>query len=92
MNKLSAVRFGLAVAVASALAYVACAVTLAVMPKDTAVRIFNALMHGMDIEPLMRTDVPLPETLLGAASTFVLAWIFGAVIGTTYNIAAPRNR
>jgi hypothetical protein len=92
MNTLSIKRFGFALGAASTLAYIGCVVVVATVSKETAVRFFNTLMHGIDVEPIMRWDMPMGEMLLGVVETFILAWLFGAVIAAIYNLAALREK
>lgn len=87
-SKLSIKRFGLAIATTSALAYAGCVFVMFAVPREGSIRFFNSLMHGIDVEPIMRTDVSLLETTLGIAQTFILGWFFGALIAAIYNIGS----
>lgn len=91
MNTLDIGRFGLAFGVACAVAYVLCVATVEVVPEDTVIRISNTLMHGVDVESIMRSDVPLWEAFVGAIGTFVLASLFGMVVAATYNFLSFRK-
>ena len=85
MNQLSIRRFGFAVGVACAIAYVGCVFVMMTVSQETAIRIFNSLMHGVDVTTIMRWDMPLWETILGVVEIFVLGWLFGALIAGCYN-------
>ena len=65
--------------------YIGCVVTVITVPRDKAVTFFNSLIHGLDVEPVLREHVPLAEVLLGVISTFVLGWIAGVIIAGIYN-------
>lgn len=85
MNKLSIPRFGFAVAVACTISYVGCVFVMMTVSQKVAIRFFNSLMHGVDVSPIMRWDMPVWETGLGIVEIFVLGWLFGAVIAGCYN-------
>lgn len=91
MNTLSTRRFGQALGGAFALSYLGCALVMAVVPRDAAIRFFNSLMHGLDVTPIVRWDIPLWETALGLVEIFILGWLFGAVIAALYNLGANRS-
>ena len=60
-------------------------VTMATVPHDMTVSFFNSLLHGLDVEPVLRQHVPLMEAFLGAVSIFILGWLAGAIIAAVYN-------
>jgi hypothetical protein len=91
MNTLSPTRFGFALAVASALAYLGCVMVMATVPQDVAVRFFNSIMHGVNVEPIMRWDMPWWEMVIGVLEIFILGWLFGAVMAVFYNLRFPRK-
>ena len=92
MNTLSPTRFGFGLAVASSLAYLGCAFVMSVVPQETAVRFFNSMMHGVNVEPIMRWDMPLWETIVGVVEIFILGWLFGAIIAVFYNFGLARRK
>lgn len=91
MNTLSPTRFGFALAVASALAYLGCVIVMATVPQDVAVRFFNSIMHGVNVEPIMRWEMPWWEMVIGVLEIFILGWLFGAVVAVFYNLGFPRK-
>lgn len=91
MNTLSTRRLGQAMGGAFALAYFGCVLVMTVVPKDAAVRFFNSIMHGVNVEPIMRWDMPLWEAGLGLVEVFVLGWLFGAAVAALYNLGASRK-
>ena len=91
MRTLSVTRFGLAIAMASALSYIGCVVVMSTVPQDAAIRFFNSIMHGVDVTPIMRWDMPLWEMVVGVLEIFILGWLFGALIAVFYNIGARRE-
>ena len=85
IDKLDIKRFGLATGSTFALAYAGCVLVMFTVPHETTIRFFNSLMHGIDVEPVIRWDIPFVETLLGFAQTFILGWLFGALLAAVYN-------
>lgn len=92
MNRLSIGRFGLALGTASAFIYLGCVIVMLILPRGTVVAFFNTLMHGIDVEPLMRWDMPWWEACLGVLQTFILAWFFGTFVASIYNVAGTQER
>lgn len=86
MYTLSVFRFGFALAVASAVTYLGCVFVMATVPQDVAVRFFNSILHGVDVEPIMRWDMPWWEMVIGVLEIFILGWLFGAVVAVFYNL------
>ncbi len=95
MNNIKSVinarRLGVAVGSTGVLFYLACILTMSTAPRDKAILFFNSLLHGIDVTPILRAHVPLPEVLLGIVSTFVLGWFAGALIAGFYNLSAGRK-
>ena len=85
-NALNPLRLGFAVGCVVVLFYLGCMLTMATVPHDQAVIFFNSLLHGLDVEPILRGAVPANEVCLGLISTFVLGWLAGAAIAGFYNL------
>ena len=92
MQTLSIKRFGFAIASASIVSYLGCVFVMMTVPKDVAIRFFNSLMHGVDVTTIMRWDMPIGETVLGAVGVFVLGWLFGAMIACCYNCCGSEKK
>jgi hypothetical protein len=45
-------------------------------------------MHGVDVTPIVRTEMPVSEMVIGVIEVFVLGWLFGAVMACFYNISS----
>ena len=58
---------------------------MATVPREQAVSFFNSLLHGVTIEPILRSNVPASEAFLGLITTFILGWFAGALIAGFYN-------
>lgn len=92
MNSLSPKRVGFAFGGALALFYLGCVFVMLTVPRDAAVRFFNSIMHGWNVEPIMRWDIPWWEAAIGILELFILGWMFGALIAVLYNMAAILDR
>lgn len=58
---------------------------MATAGEAATIAFFNSLLHGIDVTAIIRTDMPLWESLVGFAETFVLGWLMGASVATIYN-------
>ena len=92
MHTLSVTRFGFALAMGSALSYVGCVFVMMTVPQDVAVRFFNSIMHGVDVTPIMRWDMPWWEMIVGLLEIFILGWLFGAIIAVFYNLGSKGTK
>lgn len=91
MQRLNIRRMGLALGSAFALTYLGCAFVMLTVPKDAAIRFFNSIMHGINVEPIMRWDMPWWEMIIGVLEVFILGWLFGGVVGYFYNLGGSRS-
>lgn len=48
-------------------------------------------MHGVDVTPIMRWDMPSGEVFLGVIEIFILGWLFGAMIAAFYNLGFKES-
>ena len=58
---------------------------MTVLGKDSLVKLSNLLFHGMDFSNIIRMNIPIGETLLGAVASFVFWGIVGYVLAFIYN-------
>ncbi len=92
MNTLSVRRAGFALGGACGLLYFGCVFVMLTVPKEAVVRFFNSIMHGWDVEPIMRWDMPWWEAAIGVLEFSILGWLFGSLVAVLYNIGArPRG-
>ncbi len=91
MSIISPRRLGLAFGFTGVLFYLGCILTMMTAPREQQVLFFNSLLHGLDVEPILRSGVTAGEVLLGIISTFVLGWFSGAMIAGFYNLASTRK-
>ena len=91
INTISIKRMGFAIGATAALLYVGCVFVMLTVPQDAVVAFFNSIMHGWDVEPIMRWDMPWWEALIGVLEIFILGWLVGALVAVLYNMTADRN-
>lgn len=72
--------------------YLGCMLTMATVPQESAVTFFNSLLHGLDVGPVLKTSVPLPQVALGLISTFILGWFAGVLIAGIYNLSLRMGK
>ncbi len=91
MNTISVRAAGFAFGAACGLLYIACATLMLIAPKELVIRFFNSIMHGLDVEPIVRWDMPWWEAIIGVVEISILGWLFGALVASLYNLAAGRS-
>ncbi len=85
MNLINIKKFGLAYGLTGVLLYIGCILVMITVGHDGTVKFFNSLLHGLDVSPVIRMDVPLWEAGIGIIETFILSWLVGACIAGFYN-------
>ena len=91
MAYIDAKRFGLACGVTSALLYLGSVILMLMVGKQGSILFFNALMHGIDVTTIIRTEMPFREMVLGIIEIFILGWLIGATIASIYNFGTARR-
>ena len=91
MKTLSIKKLGLAVGATAAIFYLGCIILMITVGKDGTVFFFNSLLHGLDVEPIIRMSVPPLQAFFGLVQTFILGWLLGALIAAIYNISFSKN-
>lgn len=79
-------HLGLAFGGTGVLFYLGCMLTMATVPHDAAVVFFNSLLHGLNVEPVLKPSVPPSQVALGLVTTFILGWFAGVLIAGIYNL------
>ena len=85
MEKLNQKKFGIAAGLTSVAVYLGCFLIMMTLGKDKLVKLSNLLFHGIDFTHIIRMDIPIVETLLGAIVSFIFWGITGYLIALTYN-------
>lgn len=91
INTLSIKRLGFALGTTCALFYLGCVFVMLTVPQPAVVAFFNSILHGWDVQPIMRWDMPWWEAVVGVVEIFILGWLIGAVIAVLYNVTADRK-
>ena len=86
LARLNPKRLGLGFGATGVVFYVGCMLTMATVPREKAVVFFNSLLHGLNVEPILRISVPPGEVVLGLISTFILGWFAGVLVAGFYNL------
>ena len=92
LHALGVKRLGFAFGATATLLYLGCVFVMLTVPRPAVVAFFNSLLHGWDVEPLMRWDLPWWEAAMGLVEVFLLGWLVGAVFAAFYNLAGRAAR
>ena len=84
--RLNPKRLGLGFGATGVVFYLGCMLTMATVPREKAVVFFNSLLHGLNVESILKTSVPAGEVVLGLITTFILGWFAGVLIAGFYNL------
>ena len=85
MEKLNQKKFAIAAGLTSVVIYLGCFLTMAVLGKEGIVKLSNLLFHGMDFSQIIRMNIPIEETALGAVLSFAFWGIIGYLLALIYN-------
>jgi len=90
--RLNPIRLGWGFGATGVVFYLGCMLTMATVPREKAVVFFNSLLHGLNVEPMLKTSVPAGEVVLGLITTFILGWFAGVLIAGFYNLGLRTPR
>ncbi len=91
MYHISIRKFGLAFGVTGGLLYFGCALVMLLSGRESSVKFFNNLLHGMDVSSIIRMDMPPIEMLIGGIEAFIISWLIGACIAGVYNVSLYKK-
>ena len=91
MNSINYKKLGIASGLTGALLYIACILVMLILGQNGIVKLFNSLLHGLDVSSVARMNVPVLEAGIGVVLTFILGWLIGACIGALYNWQIKRE-
>ena len=92
MNYIDVRKFGLATGLTGFLLYIPCTLIMLIVGHDGSVKLFNIMLHGLDVSTIMSTDLSPKKELLGMVATFILAGLIGLSIGTIYNYTLKQKK
>jgi protein-S-isoprenylcysteine O-methyltransferase Ste14 len=95
MQRLNTKASGFAVGGGLALLYLASVFVIHTLPRHVAIYFLNSIVHGIDVTPILRWEMPWWEMVVGVLHVFILGWLFGSalailwpfVIGMHYRLA-----
>jgi len=90
--RLSPRRLGWAFGATGVVFYFGCMLTMAIVPREKAVVLFNGLLHGFNVDPILKTSVPISQVALGLVTTFILGWFAGVLIAGLYNLSLGMRK
>jgi hypothetical protein len=85
MEKLNQKKFAIASGLTSVLVYLVCFSIMTVLGKDSLIKLSNLLFHGIDFNNIIRMNIPIGETLLGATISFVFWGVVGYILAFIFN-------
>lgn len=85
-NTISVPRAGFALGGSLAVLYVGCVILMFTVSREVTVQFANSVLHGLDVDPIMRLDMPFWEACIGVVLIFILGWFFGALVASLYNL------
>lgn len=81
-------RLGLAFAMSASVFYLGCTLLMGMIGASALTAFFNGILHGLDVAPIIVDSVSPLITITGFVNTFILSWLFGALIAVVYNLPA----
>ncbi len=85
MEKLNERKYAIASGVTSVVIYLGCYLVMLLLGENGIVKLSNYLFHGVDFSKIIRMDIPMGETLLGAFISFLFWGLIGYLIAVIYN-------
>lgn len=85
MDAINVKRFGLAVGLTLAVLRLGCIIVFALLSREQAIAYFNILVHGIDVGPILKTEMSVQLMIYGIIQVFILGWLIGASIASIYN-------
>ena len=92
MRTLNIKKMGLAVGATGTVLYIGCIILMISVGREGTIFFFNNLLHGLDVEPIIRMSVPPLDAFFGVIQTFILSWLIGALIAAIYNIGTGEQQ
>jgi len=87
MNYINIKKFGLACGLTGALLYLGCILVMLMAGRNGTILFFNSILHGLDVTPVIRMNVPLWEAGMGLVEIFIISWLAGAFLASVYNFS-----
>lgn len=84
-KELDSKDFGLSIGLVSTIFYFGCVLSMIIFGSERVIYFLNLIFHGLDFNSIIRMNIPLLETLLGAIATFIVCGGFGYLSAFVYN-------
>jgi hypothetical protein len=91
MGKLNQKNFAIASGLVSVVVYLGCFLIMNLLGKGSIVKLSNLLFHGMDFSNIIRMNIPIGQTVLGAFASFILWGGVGYLIALVYNKLSQKQ-
>ena len=85
MRTINYKKFGFSTGLTATILYIACILIMTIAGKEGTIKLFNSLLHGLDVTTIARMNVTFFESLIGTVLTFILGWLIGVCIASSYN-------
>jgi hypothetical protein len=83
---------GFAFGATGAILYTGCILLMVTVGREGTIFFFNNLLHGLDVEPIIRMSAPPLNALFGIIQTFIVGWLVGALIAAIYNLSFSKGK
>ncbi len=92
MGTINVKKLGFSFGIISALLYLGCVFVMSTVSREASVVFFNSLLHGIDVDSILRTGIPFYEMAIGIIEIFILGWLIGASVASVYNFSLSRKK
>lgn len=89
--RLSPIRLGLSFGTTGVVFYLGCMLMMAIVPHSQVLILSNSMLHGFDVAPVLRTNVPVGEAALGLFATLIGGGLAGSLVAGFYNLGLRKN-
>ena len=86
MGAINVKKMGLAFGLTLVVFRVGCVIVFLALSREQAVSFFNTLLHGVDLNPILKMETSALDTIYGVIQIFILGWLAGATMASIYNL------
>lgn len=86
------IKIGIATGLGAVLFYLGCFTFMKIAGIANTVKLSNLLFHGMDFTNILRSDIPISESIIGMFVTFIFWGSLAYLIAFIYNSLNKINR
>lgn len=92
MGAIDVKKMGLAVGLTLVILRLGCIIVFSALSHEQAVSFFNTLVHGIDVAPILKSEMSVQSMIYGLIQIFILGWLVGATTASTYNLQLTKKR